>query len=320
MKGYTRVSNYIIETYSNKISPNAFLLLINMIRYTIGYNRKSIKLSYTHIKEITSIKSTNSIKKAISELIDNNLIIYESGYTNSAGTLYSLGKELLIDNLQEHPLDFNKINKKHCVKSDISNFDYQKMTCQNLTPSVSKNDTLTCQKMTPSVSKNDTPNDVNSNTSNNKNTVKKYKRNIKENIKKGELESPIIDNSEFEHFEETKKQTPEWHKEQSFISDYKYAIQEHIGRMPILTSHQENDLKELSHKEEITNDLLIKATKNMLDHHFWFDKYSPITLSKHFEELLNYKGENNNGNNGNKNGSKFDIEKYIQEQQAMQNN
>jgi len=86
LPNYTQVSNEFISEMHG-ISGSAAKVFVAISRKTIGWHKLSDRVSYSQLTELTGIKSTNTLKKAIAELIECKLIEqHESKY----GYVYDL--------------------------------------------------------------------------------------------------------------------------------------------------------------------------------------------------------------------------------------
>lgn len=65
---YTKIPNELIENAVRECSPSAFVLLMFIARKTIGWQKKSDKITHTQIQINTRLNSINTIKRAAKEL------------------------------------------------------------------------------------------------------------------------------------------------------------------------------------------------------------------------------------------------------------
>lgn len=86
---FTGIPNIILDYYLHHFGDNRAILvvLLKLIRFTIGWNQTKKRLSFSFLKKITGIKSDNTIAKAIKELKELNLIQVEK---NPTGNRYDL--------------------------------------------------------------------------------------------------------------------------------------------------------------------------------------------------------------------------------------
>lgn len=132
INNYTQISNEFIDNM-NKYSGSEVKLFLAISRKTIGWHKLSDRISYSQLRKITGL-STNSLKKSIKILVDDNWILQSE-------TINGYEYDLNID---------NEVSKNDTIENEL----YQK-----LTPPVSKNDTVKPE----TVSKIDTTKDNNIN-------------------------------------------------------------------------------------------------------------------------------------------------------------
>ena len=87
---YTMVDNYLIDHIMPIIRPNAFKVLILIIRKTMGWHKKEDQISYSQIRELTGISSQSTAQAAIKELIDREIVLQSEGNTKWEAFTYSL--------------------------------------------------------------------------------------------------------------------------------------------------------------------------------------------------------------------------------------
>lgn len=73
-KGFLQVNNQIIDYWMSKLTNAEFKTLLAIIRKTKGWNKPYDRISQTQIAELTGL-TTRSVRTAISDLLDKNLII-----------------------------------------------------------------------------------------------------------------------------------------------------------------------------------------------------------------------------------------------------
>ena len=73
--GYTTIANELLEAiYCGKFSPTEFKMLLFILRYTYGFNRKVARLSNSFISGGTKIHEV-AVSRAITSLIRDNVLI-----------------------------------------------------------------------------------------------------------------------------------------------------------------------------------------------------------------------------------------------------
>lgn len=73
--GYTTIANELLEAiYCGKFSPTEFKMLLFILRYTYGFNRKVARLSNSFISGGTKIHEV-AVSRAITSLIKDNVLI-----------------------------------------------------------------------------------------------------------------------------------------------------------------------------------------------------------------------------------------------------
>lgn len=74
-KYFTVVHNIVIDQLMRELSSNSFKVLLVIIRKTVGYHKEKDAISYSQMREITGIKSNDTIIKAIRELEEKDIVI-----------------------------------------------------------------------------------------------------------------------------------------------------------------------------------------------------------------------------------------------------
>lgn len=75
--GYTKISNELLEQlYSVRFNPTQLAIVLCVIRYTYGFQRKTAKLSNSFIAKAID-KSERSVKRGVVELLEMNVLFSE---------------------------------------------------------------------------------------------------------------------------------------------------------------------------------------------------------------------------------------------------
>lgn len=90
-KGYTKIENNILEFLysSNGLSPSELKVLLFLIRYTKGFNRDTVKASYSFIAKGVGCREETA-RKAIKKMIALELIKIEYPATGSAAQVVQI--------------------------------------------------------------------------------------------------------------------------------------------------------------------------------------------------------------------------------------
>lgn len=79
--GYTRIANELLEIiYGTNFNATQIKILLVVIRYTYGFNRKSHSISLTFLSNATGI-SKRYVSNELNKLISNNVILVKENYT-----------------------------------------------------------------------------------------------------------------------------------------------------------------------------------------------------------------------------------------------
>ncbi|MBU2051339.1 MAG: replication protein [Gammaproteobacteria bacterium] len=98
---FTQIHNVVFDEIMARVRPSSFKVLMAIIRKTIGWQKTEDAISFSQLREITGIKSNDTIYAATAELTDMQLIIVTpGGYETS--TSYRLN------------IDFELPSSKHC--------------------------------------------------------------------------------------------------------------------------------------------------------------------------------------------------------------
>lgn len=73
--GFTQVDNIIFDRILPELSHIAQLLLLSIWRQTLGWNKKSDRISYADFKKKTNTSQNKTINSGLKELKNKNLII-----------------------------------------------------------------------------------------------------------------------------------------------------------------------------------------------------------------------------------------------------
>jgi len=92
---FTKIHNYVIDHMMPTLKPNAFKLLILIIRKTKGWGKDADRISYSQLREGTGIASDATLSAAIKELEELNYIQRER--VDGATTNYTLNTTLKVD-------------------------------------------------------------------------------------------------------------------------------------------------------------------------------------------------------------------------------
>lgn len=90
--GYTRIANTLLEAiYQTKFNATQLKILLLIIRYTYGFNRKSHDLSLSFIEKATGI-SKRYVSSELNRLIENRVVIVYENHTNTQSRRIGLNK------------------------------------------------------------------------------------------------------------------------------------------------------------------------------------------------------------------------------------
>lgn len=125
---YTQIPNDFIDNYLSKLSGKAISVFLFICRKTIGWHKDCDIISQSQLLKFTSIKSVNTLKKVIQELIDIDLIkVNREGIGKGIKTTFEINF-ILENNISKidtkDDSNISKIDTKD--DSNISNFDTTK--------------------------------------------------------------------------------------------------------------------------------------------------------------------------------------------------
>ena len=90
--GYTRIANEILEAiYQTKFNATQLKIILLIIRYTYGFNRKNHDLSLSFIEKATGI-SKRYVSSELNRLIENRVVIVYENHTNTQSRRIGLNK------------------------------------------------------------------------------------------------------------------------------------------------------------------------------------------------------------------------------------
>ena len=92
---FTKIHNYVIDHMMPTLKPNAFKLLILIIRKTKGWGKDADRISYSQMREGMGIASDTTLSAAIKELEELNYIQRER--VDGVTTNYTLNTTLKVD-------------------------------------------------------------------------------------------------------------------------------------------------------------------------------------------------------------------------------
>lgn len=84
--GYTKVQNIFIDGIFPTLSPAAQLILLKIIRQTVGWQGKRIlgdKISYSQFRKATGYSDNTAISKGLKQLMERELIVVEGKGTET---------------------------------------------------------------------------------------------------------------------------------------------------------------------------------------------------------------------------------------------
>ena len=92
--GYTRIANEILEAiYQTKFNATQLKIILLIIRYTYGFNRKNHDLSLSFIEKATGI-SKRYVSSELNRLIENRVVIVYENHTNTQSRRIGLNKTI----------------------------------------------------------------------------------------------------------------------------------------------------------------------------------------------------------------------------------
>mgnify|MGYP006343066453 CR=1 FL=1 len=121
--GFTAVPNIILDSCSRLLSPNEFLILMLIVRKTVGWHKSIDTISLTQFMKCTNL-SRNTCIKAIKKLTNDGFITALS--VNHLGTIYRLEPierihEIVESKLRKSQLDEQKAHDSYDSKFDLVN-------------------------------------------------------------------------------------------------------------------------------------------------------------------------------------------------------
>lgn len=91
--GYTRIANEILEIiYGTNFNATQFKIILCIIRYTYGFNRKSHEISVTFLSNATGI-SKRYISSELKKLIDNKVITIVKSHSDTSSRILMFNKK-----------------------------------------------------------------------------------------------------------------------------------------------------------------------------------------------------------------------------------
>lgn len=93
-ENYTKVPNELFDRYLSILTAAAILVFLVILRKSWGWQKSFVCISLGLFTKLTGIKSKNTIRKAIKELIDKGLILfYKTGQGSKTMTFYWINTE-----------------------------------------------------------------------------------------------------------------------------------------------------------------------------------------------------------------------------------
>ena len=120
-KGYTKISDLLIDTWLSKLSEAELKTLIIIIRQTIGWNKKRDRISHQQFKKKSGL-SARSITTAIESLSYRNFI----KISDASGTILTANERRYKSHIYYEATDFTKA-KSQLIMAKLDN-----TTTQNL--------------------------------------------------------------------------------------------------------------------------------------------------------------------------------------------
>ncbi|MCK9327223.1 MAG: replication protein [Bacteroidales bacterium] len=91
--GYTAIANELLEQlYVAKLNGTQYKVILCIMRYTYGFNRKSHSLSVSFISKATGI-SRRYVSAELQKLIDQKVVTVVSNHTDSKSRILSINKD-----------------------------------------------------------------------------------------------------------------------------------------------------------------------------------------------------------------------------------
>ena len=121
--GFTAVPNIILDSCSRLLSPNEFLILMLIVRKTVGWHKSIDTISLTQFMKCTNL-SRNTCIKAIKKLTNDGFITALS--VNHLGTIYRLEPiekiQMIVDSkIRDTRSDEQKAHDSYDSKFDLVN-------------------------------------------------------------------------------------------------------------------------------------------------------------------------------------------------------
>ncbi len=91
--GYTEVSNTVFDVIFGLVSPPAQSVYFTIYRQTIGWDEDFDQMTYEDFRKMTGIKDDKTVRAAIEELKDLDLIVVKEELYNKRS--YGINKETL---------------------------------------------------------------------------------------------------------------------------------------------------------------------------------------------------------------------------------
>lgn len=92
---FTQIHNIVFDEIMAEVKPTTFKVLMAILRKTIGWQKTQDAISFSQLRDITGIKSNDTIYAATEELADMKLIIITKGDCETT-TSYGINTEFEI--------------------------------------------------------------------------------------------------------------------------------------------------------------------------------------------------------------------------------
>ncbi len=140
--GYIRIANELyIEIYKADLSASELRIVLFIMYQTYGFNKKTKKLSANYISNSIGIP-VKTIRRAISTLIDKNILVAKSNGKNNTAKSYGIQKDYekwvlkneytptqkKVSPQMSSPLPTNGVLKNEPLGTQKCVFDYSKMS------------------------------------------------------------------------------------------------------------------------------------------------------------------------------------------------
>lgn len=120
--GYTSISNELFEAiFSKNLTSREIKVILCIIRYTYGFNRKQAELSLRFLSEATNIHYRHT-QTVLTTLIEKNIVSVKKESNGISGRIISLNKDF-----DSWRLDQNGITKNPLVLTKTVSLDLTKM-------------------------------------------------------------------------------------------------------------------------------------------------------------------------------------------------